>query len=109
VTTVRPRAAIPEDLGQWFWDVDVASLSWATWREFIIGRLLRSGDWRAVQWLLTQVTLPELAQWLQHHRGGGLSAPRLRYWQLILDLQVADVNAWIAKSPTESWGARPRR
>ena len=109
VTTVRSNTVIPEALWRWFWDVDIASLSWDPWRGFIIGRLLRSGDWHAIQWLLTQVTSAELALWLTAHRGGGLAPQRLRYWQLVLNLPAGEVDAWIAKTKLESWGTRTRR
>lgn len=75
----------------------------------MIGRLLRSGDWDAIQWLLARLTWAELPEWLRAHRGGGLSVQRLRYWQLILNLPAADVDAWIARTRAESWAARIQR
>lgn len=107
--TARSPTALPETLRCWFWDTDAASLSWPAWRDFITARLLRSGDWHAIQWLRTQLTSRELAEWLRAHRGGGLSPQRLRYWQLVLDLPAAEVDAWITKIRAESWGARTAR
>lgn len=102
-------ATLPEAVRRYFWDVDVTALSWPRWREFIIRRLLRVGDWHAVQWLRAQVTPAELTEWLRAHQGGVLSPQRLRYWQLVLDLPASEVDEWIATASAESWGARIRR
>ena len=109
VTTPRSTRTLPEGLHRFFWDVDADRIDWSDWREFIIGRLLRSGDRPAVQWLLSQVGEADLARWLHTHRGGGLSPQRLRYWQLMLDLPEPEVDAWIARTKGESWGSRVRR
>lgn len=108
MTAPVSTTTLPEALRRYFWDVDPNALAWPQWREFIIRRLLRLGGREAVQWLLTRVTPPELADWLRAHRGGGLSPQRLRYWQLMLNLPAADVDTWIAKTNSESWGARIR-
>jgi len=100
---------VPGTVRACFWDVDANSLSWTGQRQLIIRRLLRSGDGHVIQWLLGHVTTAELGEWLRTHRGGGLSPQRLRYWQLILQLPATDVDAWVAKTIAQSWGARTRR
>lgn len=101
--------ALPEGLRRFFWDVDAAAVGWSEQRDFIIARLLRSGDGSAIQWLRERVSAKELESWLCAHRGGGLSPQRLRYWQLVLDLRPADVDAWIARLKSESWAGRTGR
>lgn len=109
MATARLTTVLPEGVRRFFWDVDAAAIAWPEQRDFIITRLLRSGDWSSIQWLRERVTAEELASWLRAHRGGGLSLQRLRYWQLILDLPRADVDAWVAEHKAESWAARSRR
>lgn len=109
MTAAESTSTLPEAVRRSFWDVDPNRLSWPGSREFIIGRLLRSGDWSAIQWLQARLTPAELAMWLRAHRGGGLSPQRLRYWQLILDLPAAEADAWIARTKAESWATRLQR
>jgi hypothetical protein len=109
VTPGEPDTLLPSALRRYFWDVDSESVSWPTWRDFIIGRLLRSGDYQAIRWLLSRIGQAELASWLRARRGGGLSPQRLRYWQLVLDLPAEEVDGWVARAKAESWGARLSR
>jgi hypothetical protein len=109
VTTHGSTSVLPVAFRRYFWDVDPDGLSWPHWREFIIGRLLGSGDREAVRWLLDRVTPLELADWLRRRRGGGLSPQRLRFWQLMLRLPAAEVDAWIARATSASWGVPIRQ
>jgi hypothetical protein len=106
VTASDRETRLPPALGRFFWDVPQEAVSWPASRDFIIGRLLRSGDYQAVQWLASRVGPVELAGWLRARSGGGLSPQRLRYWQLILDLPAEEVDEWVARARAESWGAR---
>ena len=106
MTSVESAATLPEAVRRCLWDVDLGTFASAKWRDFVIGRVLGSGDWPAVLWLRSDVTAHELARWLLTHRGRGVLPQRLRYWQLMLSLPAGDVDAWIAKAKGESWGAR---
>jgi hypothetical protein len=106
VTASTASDRLPEFLRRFFWDVPADALTWATWRNFIIGRLLRNGDGHAVEWLRAQLGDAALAEWLCANAGGRLPPARLRYWQLVLSLPAVDVDKWIAQHRGESWGTR---
>jgi hypothetical protein len=89
-------ARIPRHLRPLFWDHDFARLTWKTDADLIIGRILASGDWKAVHWLLRRLPRPALRAWLERRPGAGLSVRQLRFWELILRLPHRQVNTWLA-------------
>jgi len=97
---------LPEKLRPLFWDCDFDHLSWPDNADFIIGRLLSSGDWEAVQWLRALAGDQALAKWFRKSRGRGLSPPRLRFWELILPLPHRLVNDWLKMEKRALWDQR---
>jgi len=47
-----------------------------------------------------------LREWIERHEGGGLSPPKLRFWELILGLPHCQVNTWLTAERREIWGKR---
>ena len=86
---------LPATLRALFWDYDFTALSWENDRDLIMARVLTAGDWDAVTWLRSRVGDRALREWIERHRGGGLSPQRLRFWELILGLPHCQVNAWL--------------
>ena len=99
---------LPATLQALFWDYDFAALSWEDDRDLIIARVLTSGDWDAVTWLRSRVGDRALREWIERHRGGGMSPQRLRFWELILGLPHRRVNAWLAAEGRQIWDKRVR-
>lgn len=87
---------LPAQVQPLFWDYDFRSLTWDEDRDLMIARVLSVGDWDAVTWLRRRAGDLLLRRWLQERRGGGLSAQRLRFWELILGLPHRQVNGWLA-------------
>jgi hypothetical protein len=108
----RPRpvrfasSGLPPSLRTLFWDHDFARLTWESDRDLIVGRVLASGDWDAVQWLRRQLGTPALRDWLTRRRGAGLSPRQLRFWQVILGLPRDVVDAWLADLGRQPWQRR---
>ena len=105
----RPRSAsmkLARSLRPLFWDHDFARLTWAADRDLIIGRILASGNWDALRWLLRVLPRPELRAWLERRHGAGLSARQLRFWEVILELPRRQVNAWLANPGRQAWERR---
>lgn len=100
---------LPETLRRYFWDVDPGALSVDGHRDWIIGRLLRSGGSDAVRWLRREVGDRELELWLRARDGGGLSSRRLRFWGLVLELPEELVERWVEASRRGPWGSRRSR
>ena len=94
-TPPTPSSRLPATLQALFLDYDFAALSWEDDRDFITARVLTSGGWDAVTWLRSRVGDRALREWIERHRGGGLSPQRLRFWELILGLPHCQVNAWL--------------
>lgn len=98
-----------EELRRYFWDVDAESLSWEHDRPFIVRRLLREGGWDATRWLRRRMTDPELRDLILRMEGRGMDPKRLRFWELLLDLPVDRVNAWVAAARRDPWHDRAVR
>ncbi len=76
------RIPLPKKLSKLFWDYNFKSLSWREDKDFIIKRILQTGDWESIKWL--RKTADELAirSWIEDHHGRGSDSRRLRYWGL---------------------------
>jgi len=97
---------LPDFLRPFFWDYDFDFLSWEEDRELIVARILSSGDWKALTWLRSHTGDHFLREWIEHHKGDGLSPPKLRFWELVLGLPHRKVNTWLATERREIWGQR---
>ncbi|MFQ5707812.1 MAG: hypothetical protein ACE5HO_10210 [bacterium] len=89
------RIEISDALHSLFWDCDIRTLSWEKHQNYIVSRVLQEGTWEAIQWLRATLGDHELKQWLINQSGADLDARKLRFWELILDLEPERVNAWI--------------
>ena len=79
-----------------FWEHDVSKLSWEADRDFVIGRVLSTGDWESIRWLLERLGRRELHRWIEERRGRPLDARRLRFWEVVLGIPHSRVSGWIA-------------
>lgn len=105
-TTKSKVVQLPQKLHALFWDCEIDSLSWSEHRDFIVSRILKDGGWEAVQWLRATIGDSELKLWLIENNGGGLPAQKLRFWELVLDLEPQMVSAWLAARTPDPWQKR---
>ena len=47
-----------------------------------------------------------LREWLIAHKGKGLTPRQLRYWGVVYDLPVRQVNSWVRAAQDGVWGNR---
>ena len=99
-------APLPKHVQRYFWEYDAASLGWDADRDLIIRRLLAAGDWESLCWLRERLGDAALRAWILAHDGRGLSPRQLRFWQLVLDLPAAKVDAWVAERRQHVWERR---
>ena len=97
---------ILSDFKQYFWDSDVDALDWETQRDFITRRLLQQGDQTALRWLRAQWTDTGLKHWLITQQGAGLTPRQVRYWTVILGIDTALADEWVAAVAMSVWGRR---
>jgi hypothetical protein len=97
---------LPIFLKSHFWDTNFESLTWESYRDFIIRRILQSGSWQAILWLRAEVGDPELRQWIIQQRGAGLSPRQLRFWQVVFELPGHQVTRWIQAASANPWEKR---
>jgi hypothetical protein len=101
-----PTFKLPDLLRPFFWEYDFDALIWEDDRELIIGRVLTSGDWNALIWLRSHAGDHSLREWIERHRGSGLSPQKLRFWELVLGLPHRQVNTWLSAERRKIWGKR---
>jgi len=99
---------LPEILRPLFWDTDFDQVSWQEHRDYVVRRILSAGTWDAVGWLRGRLDDAELRQWIVQHRGRGLSSRQIRFWEVVLDLPSAEVDAWLADEGRKLWEGRGR-
>jgi len=97
---------LPETLRVLFWEYDFEDLSWEEDRDLIFRRVLSEGPWEAVQWLRRRAGDSAVRHWIREHGGRPLSPRQLRFWQLILDLPEAEVDAWVETRRSDPWERR---
>lgn len=99
---------LPDFIKTLFWDVAPGDLRWDQHRDFIIGRILSSGPWGAVQWLRKREGDEAVRSWIERHEGRGLSPKQLRFWELILGIPSGRVDPWVERERSGIWGRRFR-
>ena len=102
----KPQTGLPETLRPLFWEYDFDSLSWQKDKDLVIGRILESGRWTDIRYLRSRIADDALRRWITDHRGRGLNPPRLRFWELILNLPHREVNDWLATQKDDPWEKR---
>lgn len=102
---VVKRPGLPRRLKGLFWEYDFSKLSWAEDSDLITARILSTGDWESVKWLLAKLGRKELRRWIVERGGRGLDARRLRFWELILKLPHRTVTRWI-EAGNGTWARR---
>lgn len=102
------KSALPQNLASLFWDCDFASLDLQRHRSFIIRRILEQGDRPALAWLRQTLGDRLMRAWFLQKQGGGLDPRRLRFWGLVLDLPVREVDAWVQKARANPWQGKPK-
>ena len=100
---------IPGELRPLFWDCDFDSLQWPADCDFIMTRVLASGEWDAVLWLRRTTGDTAIEEWLKRRNGGGLSPERLRFWELVLRIPHRTVNLWLKPANMAIWHQRAAR
>ena len=92
-----------------FGEYEFRHLRWKEDQELIISRILSSGNWGEVCWLRSKLKDEGLKTWIIAHRGNGLSVPKLRFWELILNLSHRQVNLWLKNKGFSEWEHRVPR
>jgi hypothetical protein len=103
---MQRKSGLPEQLRPFFWDYPFSKLSITKDRDLIVRRILANGSWDAVRWLRKTLGDQALREWLIVHRGRGLTARQLRFWGLLYDLPVRQVNQWVKTAKAGVWERR---
>jgi hypothetical protein len=78
------RFRVPRFLRPFFWDVRLSSLSPVHHRDFILGRLLESGNQAAVVWMFQAYSRKEVVYFLARRGRDILSRRSWRFWTFVL-------------------------
>jgi hypothetical protein len=100
------KRGLPKQFRRLFWDHRFSHISIENDRNLIIRRILSIGSWDAVGWLRTELGDESLREWLISHDGRGLTPRQLRFWGLIYDLPVRQVNKWVQNARSGVWAKR---
>ena len=104
----RNGTRLPPCVRELFWEYCKGAVSWDRHRRFVIKRILSHGESDALRWLRKHTTDEELRTWFRETKGRALDPPRLRYWELMLDLPKKEVDRWIRDMKKGPWHRRPR-
>jgi hypothetical protein len=95
-----------EVVAKYFWDVDVSSIDLERHKNFIIRRIMQSGDLGSIRWLRTKFGDESLRDWIVGHNARGLSPRQIRYWALILDIDPLLADQWVIAALNSIWERR---
>jgi len=105
-TLIRQRVKLPRHVLALLWEYPTGQIAWPQDADLVIRKVLESGRWDSVKWLLATVGHAWLKTWMLQRRGAGLDPKRLRFWQLTLNLPQSTVDAWIAEHNSNPWQQR---
>ncbi|MEX0670315.1 MAG: hypothetical protein WD060_07660 [Pirellulales bacterium] len=94
---------LPEFLRPLFWDCDLNALDQQRDGDFVIGRVLASGTWDAIQWLRREWGDAAIRDHIIRHCGRSLSSEQLRLWQVLVGLPDDAVVEWLASPERRIW------
>jgi hypothetical protein len=97
---------MPKFVRNLFWDYDRSQVSWEAHAEWITNRVLTRGGWDAIQWLRNQIGDAGIRRWIVNRKGRGLEPRQLRFWQIVLEIDPAEVDGWIAAQASNPWFQR---
>jgi hypothetical protein len=95
-----------ESIAKYFWDVDFSAISWEQHKNFIIRRILQSGDFQALRWLRSQLGDSALRDWILARNARGLSPRQIRYWSVVLSIDESLANQWVMQAQNTPWELR---
>jgi hypothetical protein len=99
-------SGLPPAVQALFWEYGDRTISLDRDRELVIDRVLVEGDWESIRWLRSALGTDAVRVHLLRTRGRRLSPRQLRLWQVLLDLPVAEVDAWIQDGTRRIWDER---
>ena len=105
-TSTRRRTRIPKHVLDLFWEYRKKQLSWSKDTDLVTRRILESGRWESVKWLLATTGRAWLKGWVMENRGAGLDPKRLRFWQAALNIPEEAVAGWIGEGKFSPWRQR---
>lgn len=75
---------LPKEFKKYFWDVDYSKLSYNQYPKFILERLLKLGDSKAVQWMFKTFSRATLKRYILEAKG--LDKRSNELWRLFFGL-----------------------
>ena len=109
VARAARRTSLPAGLRSLFWDYGRRRIRLSEDHDLILSRVLRDGGWEATQWLRSRLGDAAIRDWLVRSEARGLSPQRIRFWQVVLDLSRAPVDAWLGAARSSHWHSRTAR
>jgi len=99
---------LPGPLRVLFWDYAGRRLDLRRDRDLILRRVLAEGGWREIRLLRSRLGDAAIRDFLLRCEGRGLSAARIRFWELLLGLPRRHTDAWVRAARTGTWARRRR-
>lgn len=77
------NTSIPEKFRALFWEYDPESIDIVIHRDLIIGRIVETGSWASMKWLVETYSKNEILSFLENRGKRILPLRDLNYWLLI--------------------------
>lgn len=98
------KSGIPVSLKVFFWDVQLSDLSADHHRDFILGRLLETGNRKALRWLFQTYSRNSILAFLSKRGTALLSQKSWHFWALQLGKEPKALSKKSWRSPGRRWG-----
>ncbi len=97
-------SGLPAFLKAFFWDVQLSDLSADHHRDFILGRLLETGDREALRWLFRTYSRDSILAFLSKRGTDLLSQKSWHFWAFQLGKEPKALSNKSWRSPGRRWG-----
>lgn len=104
----KATARLPQALRPLFWEYRTARVDVRRDRDLVLRRVLAQGGWREALLIRSRFGDAAIRDFLLLSEARGLSAARIRFWELVLDLPRRRADAWVRRARRGTWERRRR-
>lgn len=101
-------ARIPEFLFGLFWEHEPGTIDMFRHADFVMGRIMERGTWKAMRWLLKAYSKDQLTAFLERRGRRTLPPRELNYWAFVAGISREKREDWVRESRERNtvWSAR---
>ena len=81
---------LPKEFKKYFWDVDFSRISMKEHLNYILSRMLNFGNMKAIHWMLKNVDLKKIKEYVLKYGDRQLDRRSYNFWRLYFGLSSSE-------------------